>query len=108
MTPSQSTSSQTFGLPATVVTRDQSLTATQTEALPKVLSSSDYSQYLHLRIYRDWSDLQELEPLWNHLVSTYPPASIFCTWEWLASWWRNFGKNRELFVLALFDSARLV
>jgi CelD/BcsL family acetyltransferase involved in cellulose biosynthesis len=70
-----------------------------------VLSRTDHAQYLHLKVYRDWSDLQELELLWDHLVSTYPPASIFCTWEWLASWWQSFGKNRELFVLALFDSA---
>lgn len=65
----------------------------------------DQDQSLSLRVYQSLQDLEELEPQWNELVADYPPASIFCTWEWLSSWWRSFGEGRQLLVLALFDPA---
>jgi CelD/BcsL family acetyltransferase involved in cellulose biosynthesis len=40
-----------------------------------------------------------LRPEWEVLLSEMPTASIFSTWEWLAPWWRAYGKGRHLHVL---------
>jgi CelD/BcsL family acetyltransferase involved in cellulose biosynthesis len=66
------------------------------------------SPTLSLKVYRDLESLQELRPAWEDLLAHYPAASIFSTWEWLAPWWRAFGSNRQLWVIAFFtDSAQL-
>jgi CelD/BcsL family acetyltransferase involved in cellulose biosynthesis len=57
---------------------------------------------LTVRVYRDLDDLQTLVPAWNELLSVYAPATTFCSWEWLSSWWRAFGGARELLVLAFY------
>jgi CelD/BcsL family acetyltransferase involved in cellulose biosynthesis len=59
---------------------------------------------LRLKIYQNLKEFGELERLWERLLMQYPAASVFCTWEWLASWWNNFGNHRTLLVLAFFDS----
>jgi CelD/BcsL family acetyltransferase involved in cellulose biosynthesis len=66
------------------------------------------SPALTLKTYSHLDQLQELRPAWDELLASYPLASTFSTWEWLDSWWRSFGDNAELRVLALFESSRLV
>lgn len=78
--------------------------------LPRIVPSTpavreDNGQSLSLRVYQDFDEVQKLEPVWNDLVSAYPLSSIFCTWEWVISWWQSFGHGRKLLVLALFDSS---
>jgi CelD/BcsL family acetyltransferase involved in cellulose biosynthesis len=63
---------------------------------------------LSLRTYDSLTQLEALRPAWEELLSNYPPATTFSTWEWLSSWWSCFGRNRRLLVLALFDSGRIV
>jgi CelD/BcsL family acetyltransferase involved in cellulose biosynthesis len=63
---------------------------------------------LSLRTYDSPTQLEALRPAWEELLSHYPPATTFSTWEWLSSWWSCFGRNRQLLVLALFDSGRIV
>jgi CelD/BcsL family acetyltransferase involved in cellulose biosynthesis len=62
-----------------------------------------------MRTYRSLDDLESLRPAWEKLLTEFSGATTFSTWEWLAPWWRAFGKGRELLVLAFFDeSASLV
>jgi CelD/BcsL family acetyltransferase involved in cellulose biosynthesis len=63
---------------------------------------------LSLHAYNNIDELSSLRPAWDELLSQYPLATTFSTWEWLSCWWRSFGHDRELLVLALFDSASLV
>lgn len=63
---------------------------------------------LSLRTYDALAQLESLRPAWEELLSNYPLATTFSTWEWLSSWWDSFGTNRRLLVLALFDSDKLV
>jgi len=60
---------------------------------------------LRLRAFRTLEELDELRTAWDELLSVYSLASTFSTWEWLASWWEDFGKTRLLLVLAAFDPA---
>jgi CelD/BcsL family acetyltransferase involved in cellulose biosynthesis len=73
--------------------------------------SGDSVQRNHLtvRVIDTLDELDKLRPAWEELLSNYPQASIFSTWEWLAPWWRAFGEGQQLHVLAFEDaSARLV
>lgn len=63
---------------------------------------------LRVHVYESLDELQRLRPAWEELLSDYEPATTFSTWEWLTCWWRCFGKNRRLRVLALLDSTSLV
>jgi CelD/BcsL family acetyltransferase involved in cellulose biosynthesis len=63
---------------------------------------------LSLRAYENLDELGALRATWDELLSRYPAATTFSTWEWLSCWWRCFGKNQQLLVLAMFDSGSLV
>ena len=63
---------------------------------------------LNLCAYENVDELSALRPAWDTLLSHYPSATTFSTWEWLSSWWDSFGNNRHLLILALFDSGELV
>lgn len=81
------------------------------ESLPYTIGSSAAAMApvdLSLRAYETVDELSALRPGWDALLSHYPAATTFCTWEWLSCWWNAFGNSRQLLVLALFDSARLV
>ena len=39
-------------------------------------------------------------------ASTYP--NVFRRWEWISTWWKWFGKGRELYVLTLTRGSGLV
>src|SRR5262245_25601007 len=59
---------------------------------------------LTLRAYREFHELDGLHRAWERLLNSYPHATTFCSWEWLTSWWRSFGADDALLVLAAFDS----
>lgn len=63
---------------------------------------------IEIREYRSLEEAQALIPFWDELLSAYPGATTFSTWEWLASWWRNFAKNDQLLVLGFFQGEMLV
>ncbi len=64
---------------------------------------------LQVRAHRSLDALELLRKDWEELLAAFPAATTFSTLEWLAPWWRAFGKGRELLVLAFHDdSSRLV
>jgi CelD/BcsL family acetyltransferase involved in cellulose biosynthesis len=62
---------------------------------------------LRLCVYNSLNELSILRSAWDDLLSRYPQATTFSTWEWLSCWWHCFGDNRQLLALALFDSDSL-
>jgi CelD/BcsL family acetyltransferase involved in cellulose biosynthesis len=64
---------------------------------------------LQVHCHESLDELEVLRPDWEELLSRTSTASIFSTWEWLASWWRAYGEGKELQVLAFRDpESRLV
>jgi CelD/BcsL family acetyltransferase involved in cellulose biosynthesis len=63
---------------------------------------------LRVERYRSLEALQRILPAWDWLLREYPLASTFSTWEWLAPWWRAFGKGRELMALGFWHGEELV
>ncbi len=62
------------------------------ESLPLVVSE-----------LRQWGQLEGIRTSWSNLVAQVPGLSVFLTPEWMFSWWRAYGKNKELCVLLLSD-----
>ena len=52
--------------------------------------------------FLDWRSV------WNDSLQRSIDKHVFLTWEWLSSWWRLFGKNRELLVLVVEKERRIV
>jgi CelD/BcsL family acetyltransferase involved in cellulose biosynthesis len=46
-----------------------------------------------------------LRPRWDALVEQYPHSTPFCTWEWLAPWWRAYAANDRLRLLVMGDGS---
>ncbi len=44
-------------------------------------------------------EFQQLATSWNVLAGGVP----FREWEWLSTWWRHYGSDRELYVLSVRD-----
>jgi CelD/BcsL family acetyltransferase involved in cellulose biosynthesis len=60
---------------------------------------------LHVRSFHSINTLEMLAPKWNELLSEFESATIFCTWEWLSSWWHAFSDGQTLLVLGFFDDS---
>ncbi len=41
---------------------------------------------------------------WNELATAHP----FLQWEWLGSWWNHYGKDGQLFVVAIKEGGKIV
>jgi CelD/BcsL family acetyltransferase involved in cellulose biosynthesis/peptidoglycan/xylan/chitin deacetylase (PgdA/CDA1 family) len=63
---------------------------------------------LRVSHYRSLEELEALAPEWNSLLSMSAADTVFLTWEWIRCWWRAYGQERQLFVLALRDGGQLV
>ncbi len=61
---------------------------------------------LQIRCYDSLDALEGLRPAWEELLSQVPTATIFSTWQWLVPWWRAFGQEQKLAVLAFYDSCQ--
>ena len=60
---------------------------------------------LRISVHESLESLQHLRLEWDALLRDYPYSTVFSTYEWLVSWWRAFGANDRLWVLAFRDEA---
>jgi CelD/BcsL family acetyltransferase involved in cellulose biosynthesis len=47
--------------------------------------------------------LEELRAEWDGVAGR--SANVFATWDWIATWWRHFGRDRPLLLYASRDAA---
>jgi CelD/BcsL family acetyltransferase involved in cellulose biosynthesis len=45
--------------------------------------------------------------MWNEAVQRSVDDNIFLTWEWLANWWKHFGRKRQFLLIALTDDRQI-
>lgn len=50
-------------------------------------------------------EFYNLRNKWNELLDKSKSNTIFLTWEWMYSWWKNYKEDRRLFILKAEDSA---
>ena len=62
-------------------------------------------QIKHIRTLEEFATLKDS---WAILYFNRPQKTAFLTWEWLYTWWKNFGENKELWLLTAWKEERLV
>jgi len=62
-------------------------------------------EHVKLSAYESLESVGGLRAEWEALLEAFPYSTTFCTWEWLAPWWRAYGNNDKLLVLALRNSS---
>jgi CelD/BcsL family acetyltransferase involved in cellulose biosynthesis len=55
----------------------------------------------------NYSDFIALQDRWNSLLQRCD-NTIFSTWEWLSTWWKHFGKERNLRVLVAQEKDEII
>ncbi|MFY9531902.1 MAG: GNAT family N-acetyltransferase [Candidatus Acidiferrales bacterium] len=56
----------------------------------------------------DMEGVASLRDKWQPLLDQSRPNHVFMTWEWLFTWWKHFGRGRELFVLVVEDKGEVI
>lgn len=69
----------------------------------RVVSVEDQS--IRITAYYSWAQLEERIPAWENILNENPASSIFSTPEWLGSWWKAFGSNRQMVALAFSNGS---
>lgn len=44
---------------------------------------------------------------WNNLALSMRFPTVFCTWEWIHTWWEHFGANNTLAIILIYDDTEL-
>lgn len=55
----------------------------------------------------DTEGFKQARDAWNSLASAMAFPSIFCTWEWIYTWWEHFGSAYDPVILAVYDGPAL-
>jgi peptidoglycan/xylan/chitin deacetylase (PgdA/CDA1 family)/CelD/BcsL family acetyltransferase involved in cellulose biosynthesis len=58
-------------------------------------------------LHESWEDVQKLSCIWNDLLVKSASNTIFLSWEWIEAWWKNYGSDRPLFVLSVWEGNSL-
>jgi|tagenome__1003787_1003787.scaffolds.fasta_scaffold20985070_5 CelD/BcsL family acetyltransferase involved in cellulose biosynthesis len=57
------------------------------------------SDAMQVRVLRSWADLASIKDHWAAMLERSENASIFCSYEWMESWWNAWGESGHLNVL---------
>jgi CelD/BcsL family acetyltransferase involved in cellulose biosynthesis len=63
---------------------------------------------LKVKELNDYAQFSGLQTQWNEVLSKSNSNNVFLTWEWLSTWWKHFGKDRELAILLAMDNGEIV
>lgn len=63
---------------------------------------------IQIELINETARFESLREQWDALLRKSPQQSVFFTWEWLSAWWKHFGSDKELWLLAAWDADELV
>ena len=61
-----------------------------------------------VRKLQNQEEFLQLRESWDHLLQKCEHKTPFSTFEWLWTWWKHFGQNKELYVLTVEDEGELL
>jgi CelD/BcsL family acetyltransferase involved in cellulose biosynthesis len=61
---------------------------------------------MRVREVRSYSELIAMKDIWKDTLERCE-HSVFSTWEWLSTWWKHFGENKQLLVLVAEEKDRV-
>jgi CelD/BcsL family acetyltransferase involved in cellulose biosynthesis len=62
----------------------------------------------HVREINDIDALAEYREGWSRLLAETPGATFFQSYDWLAAWWRHFGRRQKIRALLVWEDWELV
>jgi CelD/BcsL family acetyltransferase involved in cellulose biosynthesis len=79
---------------------DRNLAAVQSAPARAPESAMRFSSAppLSVQILTEEFQLDQLENVWNKLLERSGSNTIFLTFEWISTWWKNFGAHHRLFI----------
>ena len=63
---------------------------------------------LEITELNDYEQFIELRKEWNSVLAKSENNDLFLTWEWLSTWWKHFGNERELKILLAKDDKKII
>lgn len=63
---------------------------------------------MNVKLINNYQDFLSLECIWNRLLENSGSDHIHCTFEWLSTWWRHFGENKELFIIVAEEHNEII
>ncbi len=66
------------------------------------------SPALTIKIFESAAAFDELRDSWQSLHDLDVRASVFASWEWQSCWWRHYGKDQPLRIVAIYAAEGLV
>jgi len=65
---------------------------------------------LTVKLINNQADFHSLKTQWNELYAKCERSTIFCSWEWLFTWWEVYKDqfDRQLYILCLYQYDQLV
>ena len=60
---------------------------------------------METRLIKDSTEFALLEPFWNQLVAGSIANTCHSTFEWLFTWWKYFGADRRLLLIATYEDS---
>lgn len=63
---------------------------------------------LRVRELNEYDQFMELREQWNDVLRKSKDNEVFLTWEWLSTWWKHYGKEKELMILLAEDGEKIV
>jgi CelD/BcsL family acetyltransferase involved in cellulose biosynthesis len=57
---------------------------------------------------RECNEFQTLRDRWNDCLNVSLDNNVFSTWEWLSTWWKHFGKGKQLIILFIEDKNEIL
>jgi CelD/BcsL family acetyltransferase involved in cellulose biosynthesis len=71
----------------------------------KILFQEDKAT--RIKEVKSYSDFIAMKDRWKYVLER-SEHSVFSTWEWLSTWWKYFGKNKQLLILVAKENERIV
>ena len=59
---------------------------------------------METRLIKDSTEFASLEPFWNQLVVEIVANTCHSTFEWLFTWWKHFGADKQLLLIAAYEN----
>ena len=63
---------------------------------------------LSIEEVKDIEAFRSLRNTWNALLEKSADNNVFLTWEWLFTWWRHYGGNKQLRILLVKELDRII
>jgi len=63
---------------------------------------------LRIKELSEYNQFVDLREQWDDVLKKSKDDELFSTWEWLSTWWKHYGKERELKILLAEDGNKIV